>query len=40
MQCPLHDAQAAGVLFLGVVSVGIGFVTLLPIEQGALVNYG
>ncbi|MYA43609.1 MAG: M50 family metallopeptidase, partial [Gemmatimonadetes bacterium] len=39
-QGPLQDALAAGVLFLGVVSVGIGFVTLLPINQGAFVNDG
>jgi len=39
-QGPLHDALAAGVLFLGIVSVGIGFVTLLPINQGAFVNDG
>ena len=30
----------AGVFFLGLVSVGIGFVTLLPINQGAFVNDG
>ena len=39
-QGPLQDELAAGVLFLGVVSVGIGFVTLLPINQGAFVNDG
>ncbi|MXX72670.1 MAG: M50 family metallopeptidase, partial [Gemmatimonadetes bacterium] len=39
-QGPVQDALAAGVLFLGVVSVGIGFVTLLPINQGAFVNDG
>ncbi len=39
-QGPLQDALAAGVLFLGIVSVGIGFVTLLPINQGAFVNDG
>ena len=37
-QGPLQDALAAGVFMLGVVSVGIGFVTLLPISQGAFVN--
>ena len=36
----LQDALAAGVFMLGVVSVGIGFVTLLPISQGAFVNDG
>ena len=40
MQGPLQDALAAGVFMLGVVSVGIGFVTLLPINQGAFVNDG
>lgn len=39
-QGPLQDALAAGVFMLGVVSVGIGFVTLLPISQGAFVNDG
>ena len=39
-QGPLQDALAAGVFFLGLVSVGIGFVTLLPINQGAFVNDG
>ena len=39
-QGPVQDALAAGVLFLGIVSVGIGFVTLLPINQGAFVNDG
>ena len=39
-QGPLQDALAAGVFMLGVVSVGIGFVTLLPINQGAFVNDG
>ena len=36
----LQDALAAGVFMLGVVSIGIGFVTLLPISQGAFVNDG
>lgn len=39
-QGPLQDALAAGVFMFGVVSVGIGFVTLLPINQGAFVNDG
>ena len=39
-QGPVQDALAAGVFMLGVVSVGIGFVTLLPINQGAFVNDG
>lgn len=39
-QGPLQDALAAGVFMLGVMSVGIGFVTLLPINQGAFVNDG
>jgi len=39
-QGPLHDAVAAGVFFLGSVSVGLGLVTLLPINQGAFVNDG
>ena len=39
-QGPLRDALAAGVFFLGIVSVGIGFGTLLPINQGAFVNDG
>ena len=39
-QGPLQDALAGGVFFLGLVSVGIGFVTLLPINQGAFVNDG
>lgn len=39
-QGPVQDALAAGVFFLGLVSVGIGFVTLLPINQGAFVNDG
>ena len=39
-QGSLQDALAAGVFMLGTVSVGIGFVTLLPINQGPFVNDG
>lgn len=37
---PLQDALADGAFILGVISVGIGLVTLLPINQGAFVNDG
>lgn len=40
LQGPLHDAVAAGMFFLGLVSVGLGLVTLLPIYQGAFINDG
>ena len=39
-QGPLQDALAAGVFLLGVVSFGIGLVTLLPFNQGVFVNDG
>lgn len=35
-QGPLQDALADSVFMLGVVSVGIGFMTLLPINQGRI----
>ena len=40
VQGTLQDALAGAVFLLGVVSFGIGFVTLLPIDQGAFVNDG
>ncbi|MDE0101033.1 MAG: M50 family metallopeptidase [Bryobacterales bacterium] len=36
----VHDALAEGVFMLGVLSVGLGLLTLLPVNQGVFVNDG